>query len=236
MRHCVEILLLSAVSLAAFAQPAERRATITGGGRGDDGKCIVEVAVDGSADIEIRGDRGLLRTVTGQPSTWRRFQCTSVMPAFPDEFGFRRVDGRGNQELVQEPRSGRGAAVIRIQDPRGGADNYAFEIEWRGNRGQFDPGPPPGDGPGRGVGFGGGWASADAISACLSAVELRGRREGYRDLRFGVMRADERPGRADWIVGTVRARRGPGRPEDLEFSCAGDLETGNIRSVQLNRR
>jgi hypothetical protein len=44
------------------AQTAERRATFTGGGGNDAGKCTIEIYVDGSADVEIRGDRGSLRT------------------------------------------------------------------------------------------------------------------------------------------------------------------------------
>ena len=54
------------------AQVSEFRATISGG-RGDRGKCTIEVEVDGSADVEIRGDRGVLRTLTGRAALWRRF-------------------------------------------------------------------------------------------------------------------------------------------------------------------
>ncbi|MGH9591753.1 MAG: hypothetical protein ACRD5L_01585, partial [Bryobacteraceae bacterium] len=49
----------------AFAQqPADFRARITGGG-GDRGLCTVVVDVDGSAEVEIRGDTGRLRTLSG---------------------------------------------------------------------------------------------------------------------------------------------------------------------------
>jgi hypothetical protein len=139
---------------------------------------------------------------------------------------------------VRDPRDGRGTAVVRIQDPQGGNEGYTFDIEWRGgsDRPMTMPGGPPDTGRGRGPGPADGWASADAVSACLSAVEQRGRRDGLRNLRFGVLRVDERPGRADWITGTVRAQRGPGRPVELEFACQGDLEYGNFRSVQLNPR
>jgi hypothetical protein len=232
----LRVCLCLSAALAAYGQTVERRAAITGGGRADSGKCTIEVVVDGSADIEIRGDRAWLRTVTGQPAEWRRFQCSAVLPAYPEEFRFRGIDGRGNQELAQDPRNGRGTVVVRIQDPRGGAEGYTFDIEWRGaGSPQMPPGPAD-DEPGRAYGRGGGWASADAVAACLSAIEQRGRRDGYRALRFGSIRVDDRPGRADWIVGSVRAQRDPGRPVELEFACRGDLETGRIRSAQLNPR
>ena len=67
--------LAAATALIApvCAQTAERRATFTGGGGNDTGKCTIEVYVDGSAEVEIRGDRGFLRTLSGQPAQWRRF-------------------------------------------------------------------------------------------------------------------------------------------------------------------
>lgn len=77
----------------------ERQATMRGGG-GDSGKCTIEVEVDGVAEVEIRGDRGRIRTLQGSPATWRRFECNGVLPANPANFRFRGIDGRGKQELV----------------------------------------------------------------------------------------------------------------------------------------
>ena len=88
--------------------------------------------MDGSADVEIRGDRGFLRTQSGQPAQWRRFECSGPMPANPGEFRFSGVDGRGRQELVQDPSRGRGSAIVRIQDSNGGAEGYTFDLVWRG--------------------------------------------------------------------------------------------------------
>src|SRR5689334_8306543 len=104
---------LAAAAAAALitpvcAQPAERHANLTGSGGNDAGKCTVEVVVDGSADVEIRGDRGFLRTISGQPAQWRRFECSGPIPANPAEFRFSGVDGRGRQELVQDPRRASG--------------------------------------------------------------------------------------------------------------------------------
>jgi len=134
--------VLKAVSIgAAFvstlcAQGMSRQAVVTGGGSPDRGKCTVEVVVDGSAQVEIRGNTATLRDVNGQRPQWRRFECTGVMPPNPANFRFQGIDGRGRQTLVQDPRNG-GAAVVQIQDPQGGAEGYTFDIMWD-SRGDFN--------------------------------------------------------------------------------------------------
>lgn len=122
--------ILGMTSLASAADSV-MRAAISGRG-GDSGKCTIEVEVDGAADVEIREDIGRLHTLSGQPSTWRRFQCNQPMPLNPAEFRFRGIDGRGKVELIRDPRSGRGVAVVRIQDPKGGREGYTFDLEWKG--------------------------------------------------------------------------------------------------------
>ncbi len=102
------------------------------GGGGDSGKCTIEVEVDGVAEVEIRGDRGRIRTLQGSPASWRRFECNGVLPADPIDFRFKGIDGRGRQELVSSP-GGRRSAVVRIDDPKSGREGYTFDIEWRGS-------------------------------------------------------------------------------------------------------
>ena len=71
------IALAGGLMLAApiFAQKVDVfHAQIRGGG--DRGKCTIEVNVDGVAEIEIRGDEGRMRTLSGAASTWRRMECT----------------------------------------------------------------------------------------------------------------------------------------------------------------
>ena len=110
------------------------RASIQGGG-GDSGKCTAEVVVDGTAEVSITGDTGRIRTLAGQPSTWRRLVCTGPLPSNPTDFRFSGVDGRGSQTLVRDPRSSHGAAIVRIDDPKAGSEGYTFDIEWRGGNG-----------------------------------------------------------------------------------------------------
>jgi hypothetical protein len=115
---------------------------ITGGGQADHGKCTIEVVVDGSAQVEVRGNSATLRTISGQPAQWRRFECNAPMPPNPGNFRFSGVDGRGRQQLVRDPRQG-GVAVVQIDDPEGGAEGYTFDLMW--DAGNFGgPGYSPG--------------------------------------------------------------------------------------------
>ena len=90
-----------------FAQQVDIfHAQIRGGG--DHGKCTIEVNVDGVAEIEIQGDQGRMRTLSGAASTWRRMECTEPLPLNPLDFHFSGVDGRGRQTLLRDPASNRG--------------------------------------------------------------------------------------------------------------------------------
>jgi len=126
-----------AVAAVASAQTFPRRAAVVGGGGPDRGQCTIEVAVDGAAEVEIRGDSGVLRNLSGQQPQWRRFECTSALPANPADLHFAGVDGRGRQELVRDPRNG-GAAVVRIEDSDNGSESYTFTLSWGSDRGRFD--------------------------------------------------------------------------------------------------
>jgi len=132
-----------------FAQNGQQRqATMIRGGEGPDrGKCTIEVVVDIVAQVEIRGMSASLRTMSGQPAQWRRFECTGALPSNPADFRFAGVDGRGRQQLVRDPRNG-GVAVVEIEDRDGGSEGYTFDIFWDlrgggGGGGGPIPGGPP---------------------------------------------------------------------------------------------
>lgn len=125
----VLFLLTAAGAFAQWGGEQVRTANIRGGG--GDGKCTIEVEVDGVAEITIRGTQARLRTRSGQPATFRRFDCNQPMPTQPYDFRFQGVDGRGRQDLVRDPNNG-GAAVVRIEDTKGGREGYTFDITWRG--------------------------------------------------------------------------------------------------------
>jgi hypothetical protein len=123
------LVLLAAVSTTLSAQSESRRMTIVGAGGSERGKCTIEVVVDGAAEVEISGDTAKLRNLGGSAPHWRRFECTGPLPRNPGDFRFAGVDGRGQQQLVRDPRDG-GSAVIRIGDPDNGSEGYTFDIMW----------------------------------------------------------------------------------------------------------
>lgn len=235
------------------AQDMERRANFTGGG-GPEGKCTVEVIVDGAAQIEIRGDRAILRNLFGQPPQWRRFECTAPMPPNPVNFRFQGVDGRGSQKLLSDPRRG-GAAVVRIDDPDNGSQGYTFDIFWQGQGGGYPtqgdrgPGPAPAPYPGadrdrdrdrdRGPDGDRGYRRMPvdaAIRVCQDAVRAQAN-ERLRGAPIDFRRTaiDDQPGRQDWVVGTFEVRRGDGRPDVFRFNCSVDFGSGRVRSADFQR-
>ena len=225
--------LLSAQSMQTM------RANIRGGGSSDAGKCTIEVEVDGAADVEIRGDTAYLRTLQGQPATWRRFDCTVAMPRNPADFRFRGVDGRGNVQLLRSPDRG-GAAVVRIEDSKGGREGYTFDVEWRGGAYANDPysrnDPYSGGGrrnqPQSEYGRNNRW-STSTVAACEDAVRVRARQDhGVRNPRFSSADVADMRGNRDRVMGTFTGNRG----EDYEYSCTVKENNGRIQSVDIRRR
>jgi hypothetical protein len=205
-----------------------RRANMTGS-RGDQGKCTIEVRVDVTAEVEIFGDTGRLRTLAGQPAQWVRLECTDRMPPNPADFRFHGIDGRGNQQLVADPRSNRGVAVVRIDDPKSGSEGYTFDLEWSGTGGGYRPPYPEGGRPGNA------FTADQALRICQDSVRDKARGDyGFRDIEFTNVAADNNPGRHDWVVGSFRGERERSR-EQFNFSCAVDFDSGRVRNVEINR-
>jgi hypothetical protein len=232
-----QTLLLTAALLAAgtmapaYANESPRRAVITGGG--GPGRCTIELNVDGSAEVEVRGEMGVLRTISGQPSTWLRFHCNTSLPRNPGDFRVTRIDGRGSVRILREPSRNGGTAVIRVDDPKGGRARYAFDLhwrDWRGGTAPSYPAPPsyPGHGPGN-------FPSAGAVQACQDSVISRLHRDGYRYVTFGRVVPTEYSGRHDWVTGTATGKRGF-ETAWFSFSCTVDSRWGTVRSVEVRRR
>ena len=230
-RFMAVLAVSAAVTAVGAAQPNSRRATIVGGGAPDRGKCTIEVVVDGAADVEIRGNQGFLRNLSGQPPQWRRFECTGPVPSNPVDFRFSGVDGRGRQQLVRDPRNG-GAAVVRIEDSGGGSEGYTFDITWGGN---YTGGGYPNQGYPRPGNPGGRFTAQQAIQVCQSAVRDRAHQEfGGHGIEFLDTHIDDNPGRNDWVIGRIDVLHGPREPEErLGFSCSVDFNSGRVRSVDL---
>ncbi len=203
------------------------RANIVGGGGFERGSCRVEVLVDATARVEIRGREGILRRAGqgGAPPQWRRFECMGEMPPNMGEFRFAGVRGRGSQRLVQDPRNG-GVAVVEINDPQNGADVYAFDLIW--NRGAVTQGPrdgPDGDRRDRRRQF----TMDDAIRGCQDAVRQQAsQRFDQRDIEFRRVRTEDNPGPRDMVRGIFDVHRRDGRSDPFRFSCSVNFDTGRV--------
>jgi len=227
-----------AVSGALMARPMDtggesRKAAITGA-RGGPGVCSIAVHVDGAAEVEIFGDTGSLRTLSGRPATWRNFQCTGPLPRVPSDFGFGGISGRGTVRIVRDPRGNGGRAVIQINDPKAGSADYAMDLRWRdASDGGWMPGPPsfpphPGDNPAA-------FPLQRAVRVCQTAVVDQLNADGYPNVTFDRTSPDGSSGRLIWVAGRVTGRsRFDARR--LSFSCSVDRLSGRIRTLDFNRR
>jgi hypothetical protein len=224
-RSVLCLAVLAAVAVNGGAQ--QRRATIIGGGAPDRGKCTIEVVVDVSAEVVVRGESATLRTLAGRPAEWRRFECTGPLPTNPAEFRFAGVDGRGRQQLVSDPRNG-GSAVVRIEDQQGGSEGYTFDLFWGG----YNTGGNPGYSGGR-QGGGRRLGEQEAVRVCQDSVRQEAAQRFRGRVEFLDGRIDDNPGRNDWIVGRISVRNGNGQ-EDMRYSCSVDFESGRVRSASID--
>jgi hypothetical protein len=246
-----------AVTGSAYAQQGlQRRANMVGGGNPDYGKCTIEVVVDGGAQVEVRGDTATLRDTNGQTPQWRRFECTSPLPANPANFRFAGVDGRGNQSLVRDPRNG-GAAVVQIADPQGGSEGYTFDLFWGNDRGPIVSQDRRGDQPYRDQGgpiiqdrrgdggppfdrygdrTGNRFTSEQAIRVCQDSVAAQANsRFRGQVIQMGRLSMDNNPGRNDWVLGDLAVRRRFGRQDVYRFNCSVNFATGQVRTAHIDQ-
>jgi hypothetical protein len=232
-----------------------RKAVFVGGGNPGQGKCTVEVMVDGAAQVEVRGDTANLRNLNGQSPQWRRFECTGAMPANPPDFRFAGVDGRGRQTLVRDPRNSGGAAVVQIEDSDSGSEGYTFDLFWGGGPGYsggFQGGRGPA-GPERGSerGFDRGpdrndnrgdfrrdrrMTEEEAIDVCRRSVrDQAADRFQTPNIDIRNITIDNNPGRRDWVTGDLLVRRRFGRGQLYHFTCSVNFDTGVVRSSHIDQ-
>src|SRR6266404_4605840 len=151
MRKTLQFTGLAGLALAMLALPAgsqtnERRATfVRSDGERDGGRCTLQVSVDREAEVTVMGDRAVVRTLSGETSTIQAMECTGPIPHNMADFHMqstapepRGLVGRllgaetGRAQLVADPRSSDGRAVVRIDDPAPGFGVYTLELSWHG--------------------------------------------------------------------------------------------------------
>jgi hypothetical protein len=194
------------------------------------GKCTIEVVVDQVAEVEVRGDLGRLITYSGQMATWSRFECNAPLPRDPVEFRLKGIDGRGRVELVRDPRSNGGTAVVRIEDRQGGREGYTFDLIWRGGLGVSERSldrPWQSTTPRRGIDQGA------AIRACQEEVRRRAGHDFHlREVNFHDASYDDRAARHDRVIGVFDTHDGGGR-QRYNYTCAVDSMNGRIVETSI---
>ena len=244
MRNSVALFLtiLGAVAAPVFGQNQQRRATITGNNGSGQASCTIEVLVDGAVEVELRGDAGTLRNISGQTPQWRRFECTERMPFNPASFEFRGVPGRGEMALTSDP-SNSGVAVIRIEDRSSGAQNYSFGVFWNGssaisgnsNGSIFgDEGNFPNN---NRRGNRGRLTQDEAVQLCQDSVRQRAtERWGSADLTFHSANMNDNNGARDRVTGTVSSSNSRRGWQNSSYSCDVNTNNGRILAVQVDDR
>jgi len=97
-------------------------------------------------------------------------------------------------------------------------------------------GRPSGDFDGRPRGGRGSFNAAEAVDICRSSVKSKIAIDyRYPTVDIRVARADDRPGRNDYIVGEAIGQRGRSR-DNFSFVCRVDFSSGQVRSVDVKRR
>jgi hypothetical protein len=179
--------------------------------------------VDGTSEVEIRGDRGTLRQIVGEPPHWERFECSGPLPYSSGDLHIRAIQGNGKMTLTHDSAGG-GVAVVRLTNLDPGDQLYTFDVFWT-------PAPPPtytSSSADRAM-----VEDDDAIQSCRTAVENRVRNDGYRYVRFGALTVDAQ-GPDDRVIGTATGDHRYGS-DVFSFSCRVN-SYGQVRRLDVTRR
>ena len=107
----------------------------TGGGGGGDygrgGRMTWKGRVDDDVRITIRGGTADVETIGGTPYYNSQPNFTAALPSRRVTVRLTNKRGRGEIYIEQQPsRENNFAVVVRIKDPKGGASDYEFELQW----------------------------------------------------------------------------------------------------------
>ena len=223
----------------------------------------IRLQVDGEVEVTFRADRVHVHTISGREARDDGSECNQPMPtrSFAG-FNFEVLDKRDQIDLTARPdRPTDYRAVVHIRDGSSGYGRYHFRFSWQMDSVGSGPSSGPGysrDGGGSGPGYGGSGSgyghdgdrgpgygdrnppppspAARAINICSDAVRDRINHDyRFADVDIQNPKADDRPGRNDWIMGNAKGSRG----RDVgyfSFSCQVDFSTGRVRSVDVKRR
>ena len=224
------ILLLVAMALSLRADIQFRAGRMT---RDDvpfgNGRCDIRLQIDKEAEVRVRGDTVQVRTLSGREARDDGSQCNG--PLLGPElqgFNFEVLDSRGEIVLLSPPsRRNEYTAIVRIRDNDSGSGRYLFRLSWRVDGFGSDRRDSQRANP---------FGRNEAAQICQEAVVSRiVNQYHYGDVSIQNIRADDNPGRRDYLLGEASARRGY-RRIDFGFVCAVDFSSGRVRSVDVRKR
>jgi hypothetical protein len=87
--------------------------------------------VDNIVNITIYGSSVSSEATAGQPVSGEYFTIDGYLAASPGSVRVRKLKGRGNVTIVQQPsRENEFTAIVQVSDGDGGAGDYQLEISW----------------------------------------------------------------------------------------------------------
>jgi len=88
-------------------------------------------SVDIGCEIEIQGRRHKVTDAGGSATREKGATFSEALPGSDVPVSVEKRDGRGRVELIQTPDAGNDyTAIIKIEDTKGGADDYDVELRW----------------------------------------------------------------------------------------------------------
>jgi len=88
--------------------------------------------VDDYVELNIQGNRVRSREREGSQTLNEQVSFSNPLPRADVSVSVRKRSGRGRVSVVQQPNpSNNYTAIVKIDDEKGGADDYEIEMEWR---------------------------------------------------------------------------------------------------------
>ena len=88
--------------------------------------------VDDYVELNIQGNRVRSREREGSQTLSEQVSFSNPLPRANVTVSVRKRDGRGQVSVVQQPnQSNNYTAIVKIDDDKGGADDYEIEMQWR---------------------------------------------------------------------------------------------------------
>ncbi|MBM3812806.1 MAG: hypothetical protein FJW20_14360 [Acidimicrobiia bacterium] len=96
------------------------------------GSVEIELRVDGIVELWVAWDTVSAHTISGQDAGQVKATFSRPLPPVTLRSAtIKKLDGRGDVKIHQMPSpANEHTAIIRIEDPNGGADNYRFQLTW----------------------------------------------------------------------------------------------------------